>query len=71
MMFTGALVVCLSRPVNQDSSKPLEVLLLERNRSLQSETASLRIANTELGGKSGLLSSGGGFSPSPSARWQA
>uniref|UniRef100_A0A8C5D2X9 Homeobox protein cut-like n=1 Tax=Gadus morhua TaxID=8049 RepID=A0A8C5D2X9_GADMO len=49
MMFTGALVVCLSRPVNQDSSKPLEVLLLERNRSLQSETASLRIANTELG----------------------
>ncbi|CAL8375587.1 unnamed protein product, partial [Gadus morhua 'NCC'] len=35
----------------QDSSKPLEVLLLERNRSLQSETASLRIANTELGGR--------------------
>uniref|UniRef100_A0A3Q0SF20 Protein CASP n=1 Tax=Amphilophus citrinellus TaxID=61819 RepID=A0A3Q0SF20_AMPCI len=32
----------------QDSSKPLEVLLLERNRSLQSESAALRIANTEL-----------------------
>ncbi|XP_051521133.1 cut-like homeobox 1b [Myxocyprinus asiaticus] len=32
----------------QDSSKPLEVLLLEKNRSLQSENASLRIANTEL-----------------------
>ncbi|XP_031716406.1 cut-like homeobox 1b isoform X1 [Anarrhichthys ocellatus] len=34
----------------QDSSKPLEVLLLERNRSLQSESAALRIANTELSG---------------------
>ncbi|XP_016360980.1 protein CASP-like [Sinocyclocheilus anshuiensis] len=32
----------------QDSCKPLEVLLLEKNRSLQSESASLRIANTEL-----------------------
>ncbi|KAJ3590233.1 hypothetical protein NHX12_008187, partial [Muraenolepis orangiensis] len=32
----------------QDSSKPLEVLLLEKNRSLQSECASMRIANTEL-----------------------
>ncbi|KAM3875007.1 cut-like homeobox 1b [Diretmus argenteus] len=37
----------------QDSSKPLEVLLLERNRSLQSESASLRIANTELSGSAG------------------
>uniref|UniRef100_A0A669E658 Protein CASP n=1 Tax=Oreochromis niloticus TaxID=8128 RepID=A0A669E658_ORENI len=36
----------------EDSSKPLEVLLLERNRSLQSESAALRIANTELSGKS-------------------
>uniref|UniRef100_A0A8C6T3F4 Homeobox protein cut-like n=1 Tax=Neogobius melanostomus TaxID=47308 RepID=A0A8C6T3F4_9GOBI len=35
----------------QDSSKSLEVLLLERNRSLQSESAALRIANTELSGK--------------------
>uniref|UniRef100_A0A673BB53 Protein CASP n=1 Tax=Sphaeramia orbicularis TaxID=375764 RepID=A0A673BB53_9TELE len=35
----------------QDSSKPLEVLLLERNRSLQSESAALRIANTELSGR--------------------
>ncbi|XP_053529673.1 cut-like homeobox 1b isoform X3 [Ictalurus punctatus] len=34
----------------QDSSKPLEVLLLEKNRSLQSESASLRNANTELSG---------------------
>lgn len=38
--------------VGQDSTKPLEVLLLERNRSLQSESAALRIANTELSGKS-------------------
>ncbi|XP_010785980.1 homeobox protein cut-like 1 [Notothenia coriiceps] len=37
----------------QDSSKPLEVLLLERNRSLQSESAALRIANTELSGSAG------------------
>ncbi|KAG9348342.1 hypothetical protein JZ751_002077 [Albula glossodonta] len=36
----------------QDSSKPLEVLLLEKNRSLQSESASLRIANSELSGES-------------------
>uniref|UniRef100_A0A8C9Y4M0 Protein CASP n=1 Tax=Sander lucioperca TaxID=283035 RepID=A0A8C9Y4M0_SANLU len=35
----------------RDSSKPLEVLLLERNRSLQSESAALRIANTELSGR--------------------
>uniref|UniRef100_A0A672F795 Protein CASP n=1 Tax=Salarias fasciatus TaxID=181472 RepID=A0A672F795_SALFA len=41
----------LLSPVRQDSSKPLEVLLLERNRSLQSESAALRIANTELSGR--------------------
>ncbi|XP_062329794.1 homeobox protein cut-like 1 isoform X2 [Osmerus eperlanus] len=35
---------------SQQDSKPLEVLLLERNRSLQSESSSLRIANTELNG---------------------
>ncbi|XP_034024209.1 cut-like homeobox 1b isoform X3 [Thalassophryne amazonica] len=35
----------------QDSAKPLEVLLVERNRSLQSENASLRIANTALSGR--------------------
>ncbi|XP_034404274.1 cut-like homeobox 1b isoform X3 [Cyclopterus lumpus] len=35
----------------QDPTKPLEVLLLERNRSLQSESAALRIANTELSGR--------------------
>ncbi|CAL8362050.1 unnamed protein product [Merluccius merluccius] len=34
-----------------DSPKPLEVLLLEKNRSMQSESASLRIANTELSGR--------------------
>uniref|UniRef100_A0A4W4HKF2 Protein CASP n=1 Tax=Electrophorus electricus TaxID=8005 RepID=A0A4W4HKF2_ELEEL len=38
-------------PLPQDSSKPLEVLLLEKNRGLQSENASLRIANAELGGR--------------------
>uniref|UniRef100_A0A8B9SMB7 Cut like homeobox 1 n=1 Tax=Anas platyrhynchos TaxID=8839 RepID=A0A8B9SMB7_ANAPL len=32
----------------QDSSKPLEVLLLEKNRSLQSENATLRITNSDL-----------------------
>uniref|UniRef100_A0A673G037 Protein CASP n=1 Tax=Sinocyclocheilus rhinocerous TaxID=307959 RepID=A0A673G037_9TELE len=36
----------------EDSCKPLEVLLLEKNRSLQSESASLRIANTELSSES-------------------
>ncbi|XP_055736649.1 cut-like homeobox 1b isoform X7 [Salvelinus fontinalis] len=35
----------------QDMSRPLEVLLLEKNRSLQSESSSLRIANTELSGR--------------------
>ncbi|XP_039612520.1 cut-like homeobox 1b isoform X6 [Polypterus senegalus] len=35
----------------QDASKPLEVLLLEKNRSLQSESASLRIANSDLSGR--------------------
>nr|XP_046169835.1 homeobox protein cut-like 1 [Oncorhynchus gorbuscha] len=34
----------------QVMSKPLEVLLLEKNHSLQSESSSLRIANTELSG---------------------
>ncbi|XP_043976365.1 cut-like homeobox 1b isoform X3 [Gambusia affinis] len=37
----------------QDSSKPLEVLLLEKNRALQSESAAMRIANTELSGSAG------------------
>ncbi|XP_028321513.1 cut-like homeobox 1b isoform X7 [Gouania willdenowi] len=35
----------------QDQSKSLEILLLERNRSLQSESAALRIANSELSGR--------------------
>ncbi|XP_052024175.1 homeobox protein cut-like 1 isoform X3 [Apodemus sylvaticus] len=34
----------------QDSTKPLEVLLLEKNRSLQSENATLRISNSDLSG---------------------
>ncbi|XP_075710314.1 homeobox protein cut-like 1 isoform X2 [Rhinoderma darwinii] len=34
----------------QESSKPLEVLLLEKNRSLQSENATLRISNSDLSG---------------------
>uniref|UniRef100_A0A673H0A8 Protein CASP n=1 Tax=Sinocyclocheilus rhinocerous TaxID=307959 RepID=A0A673H0A8_9TELE len=38
-----------------DSCKPLEVLLLEKNRSLQSESASLRIANTELSSRCASL----------------
>ncbi|XP_075052839.1 protein CASP isoform X6 [Mixophyes fleayi] len=32
----------------QDASKPLEVLLLEKNRSLQSENATMRITNSDL-----------------------
>ncbi|PNI92622.1 CUX1 isoform 10, partial [Pan troglodytes] len=32
----------------QDAAKPLEVLLLEKNRSLQSENAALRISNSDL-----------------------
>ncbi|GCB64731.1 hypothetical protein scyTo_0011790 [Scyliorhinus torazame] len=32
----------------QDTSKTLEILLLEKNRSLQSENATLRIANSDL-----------------------
>uniref|UniRef100_A0A8D2MQV3 Protein CASP n=1 Tax=Zonotrichia albicollis TaxID=44394 RepID=A0A8D2MQV3_ZONAL len=36
----------------QDASKPLEVLLLEKNRSLQSENATLRITNSDLSGRS-------------------
>ncbi|XP_037671306.1 protein CASP isoform X7 [Choloepus didactylus] len=32
----------------QDASKPLEVLLLEKTRSLQSENAALRISNSDL-----------------------
>uniref|UniRef100_A0A6Q2X2I9 Protein CASP n=1 Tax=Esox lucius TaxID=8010 RepID=A0A6Q2X2I9_ESOLU len=41
----------LSWSASRDLSKPLEVLLLEKNRSLQSESSSLRIANTELSGR--------------------
>uniref|UniRef100_A0A8C5VVG6 Protein CASP n=1 Tax=Microcebus murinus TaxID=30608 RepID=A0A8C5VVG6_MICMU len=35
----------------QDAAKPLEVLLLEKNRSLQSENAALRISNSDLSGR--------------------
>ncbi|XP_053562234.1 homeobox protein cut-like 1 isoform X2 [Bombina bombina] len=34
----------------QDASKPLEVLLLEKNRAMQSENATLRISNSDLSG---------------------
>ncbi|KAF6356786.1 cut like homeobox 1 [Rhinolophus ferrumequinum] len=34
----------------QDASKPLEVLLLEKSRSLQSENTALRISNSDLSG---------------------
>uniref|UniRef100_A0A2I3S2D8 Protein CASP n=1 Tax=Pan troglodytes TaxID=9598 RepID=A0A2I3S2D8_PANTR len=34
-----------------DAAKPLEVLLLEKNRSLQSENAALRISNSDLSGR--------------------
>ncbi|XP_055513440.1 cut-like homeobox 1b isoform X7 [Leucoraja erinacea] len=37
----------------QDTSKTLEVLLLEKNRSLQSENATLRITNSDLSGSAG------------------
>ncbi|KAJ1184661.1 hypothetical protein NDU88_001464 [Pleurodeles waltl] len=33
---------------SQDAAKPLEILLLEKNRSLQSENATLRITNSDL-----------------------
>ncbi|XP_043909962.1 protein CASP isoform X1 [Protopterus annectens] len=36
---------------SQDASKPLEVLLLEKNRTLQSENATLRITNSDLSGR--------------------
>ncbi|XP_072445377.1 homeobox protein cut-like 1 isoform X4 [Chiloscyllium punctatum] len=36
---------------SQDASKTLEVLLLEKNRSLQSENATLRITNSDLSGQ--------------------
>ncbi|XP_075450450.1 protein CASP isoform X4 [Ascaphus truei] len=39
----------------QDASKPLEVLLLEKNRSLQSENATLRITNSDLSERSAEL----------------
>ncbi|XP_051693927.1 protein CASP isoform X12 [Oryctolagus cuniculus] len=41
----------------QDSAKPLEVLLLEKNRSLQSENAALRSSNSDLSGRCAELQS--------------
>ncbi|XP_062947657.1 homeobox protein cut-like 1 isoform X7 [Cynocephalus volans] len=46
----------------QDAAKPLEVLLLEKNRSLQSENTALRISNSDL---SGPYSTNSISSPSP------
>uniref|UniRef100_A0A3P8ZSP9 Protein CASP n=1 Tax=Esox lucius TaxID=8010 RepID=A0A3P8ZSP9_ESOLU len=41
----------IKKELSWSASRPLEVLLLEKNRSLQSESSSLRIANTELSGR--------------------
>ncbi|XP_008592828.1 PREDICTED: protein CASP [Galeopterus variegatus] len=46
----------------QDAAKPLEVLLLEKNRSLQSKNTALRISNSDL---SGPYSTNSISSPSP------
>lgn len=35
----------------QDASRPLELLLLEKSRSLQSENTALRISNSDLSGR--------------------
>ncbi|XP_058854278.1 homeobox protein cut-like 1 isoform X5 [Acipenser ruthenus] len=51
----------------QDASKPLEVLLLEKNRALQSESTTLRIANSELSGSAGRK----GKEPTPEASQRA
>lgn len=39
------------KSTDKASSKPLEVLLLERNKALQSENTALKVANTDLQGK--------------------
>ncbi|XP_028938071.1 homeobox protein cut-like 1 isoform X5 [Ornithorhynchus anatinus] len=52
---------------SQDASKPLEVLLLEKNRSLQSENAALRMSNSDLSGpySTNSISSPSPLQPSP------
>ncbi|KAG7483815.1 hypothetical protein MATL_G00042280 [Megalops atlanticus] len=52
----------------QDASKPLEVLLLEKSRALQSESTSLRIGNSELSGES-LPGAGRGSGPIRHVGW--
>ncbi|MGH0149609.1 UNVERIFIED_CONTAM: hypothetical protein FKN15_048994 [Acipenser sinensis] len=47
----------------QDASKPLEVLLLEKNRALQSESTTLRIANSELSEQASSANGTHQFSP--------
>lgn len=41
----------VSTSVSAGGNKPLEVLLLERNKALQSENTALKVANSELQGK--------------------
>ncbi len=41
----------VSTPASAGGNKPLEVLLLERNKALQSENTALKVANSELQGK--------------------
>ncbi|XP_076417051.1 homeobox protein cut-like 1 isoform X7 [Peromyscus maniculatus bairdii] len=57
----------------QDSTKPLEVLLLEKNRSLQSENATLRISNSDLSGpySTNSISSPSPLQPSPDVNGMA
>lgn len=45
----------VSTPVSAGGNKPLEVLLLERNKALQSENTALKVANSELQGKSSFV----------------
>ncbi|XP_062035554.1 homeobox protein cut-like 1 isoform X8 [Lepus europaeus] len=57
----------------QDSAKPLEVLLLEKNRSLQSENAALRSSNSDLSGpySTNSISSPSPLQPSPDVNGMA
>ncbi|XP_073931777.1 homeobox protein cut-like 1 isoform X14 [Castor canadensis] len=57
----------------QDAAKPLEVLLLEKNRSLQSENAALRISNSDLSGpySTNSMSSPSPIQPSPDVNGMA
>ena len=45
------------KSTDKANTKPLEVLLLERNKALQSENTALKVANTDLQGKWSLFQS--------------